>query len=68
MSYWWRPTAGEFDVADLAAEGLLPRFEDQAGAEEWLGTFYEDLQDGGVSEVSLFDQERLIYGPMSLDR
>ncbi|GAA2181850.1 hypothetical protein GCM10009785_18620 [Brooklawnia cerclae] len=47
--------------------GIGMRFDDQAAAEEWLGAFYADLQDLGVSQVSLFEEDRLVYGPMSLD-
>ncbi|TRY18830.1 hypothetical protein FOJ82_06880 [Tessaracoccus rhinocerotis] len=67
MSYRWEPISGDYDVADLAAGGLLPKFEDQARAEEWLGLFHTDLQGHGVADVSLFEEDRLVYGPMSLD-
>lgn len=67
MSYWWRPGSGTFDLAALESGGLLPHFEDQRHAEEWLGLFYGDLQDQGVAEVSLLEEDRLVYGPMSLD-
>lgn len=66
MSFWWRPEGGRFDVAVLAAEGLLPRFDDREGAEEWLGAFHEDLLELGVAEVSLCEQDRVVYGPMPL--
>ena len=34
--------------------------------EEWLGLFYGDLLEHGVAEVSLYEEDRLIYWPMSL--
>lgn len=66
MSYRWTPETGAFAVADLESAGLLHSFEDQAAAEEWLGLFYGELLQHGVAEVSLYEEDRLIYGPMSL--
>ena len=48
----------------LIAVGM--RFDDQTSAEEWLSSFYLDLQDLGVTQISLFEADRLVYGPMSL--
>ncbi len=67
MTYWWRPESGSFDTEALAGLGLLPRFADQASAEQWLTAHYEDLSEQGVVEVSLVDVDRLVYGPMSLE-
>ena len=69
MAYWWdaelAPGATATDD-ELAAVGLGTRFADQATAEQWLGEFYLDLQDLGVQQVSLFESDRLVYGPMSM--
>lgn len=67
MSYWWKPETGTYDLGSLEAGGLLPRFEDKARAEEWLGLFFSDLQGRGVADVSLYEEDRLVYGPMSLE-
>mgnify|MGYP003409544094 FL=1 len=53
--YHWKPETGSFSVGDLNAVGLLHRFEDQSGAEEWLGLFYGELLEQGVAEVSLYE-------------
>ena len=66
MAYRWEPSPGPFTPAELGSAGLAPVFESQAAAEEWLGLFYEDLREMGVSEVSLFEEDRLVYGPMPL--
>lgn len=66
MSYRWQPSPGPFATSDLAAAGLLPKFEDQATAEEWLTAFFAELSEQGVSAVSLFEEDRLVYGPMPL--
>lgn len=67
MAYWWKPDSGAFSTESLESAGLLPRFEDQAKAEEWLSLFYGSLLEGGVGDVCLFEEDRLVYGPMSLD-
>lgn len=66
MSYHWVPSSGTFSLDALGGAGLLPRFEDQAAAEEWLGLFYGDLLDQGVAEVDLYEEDRIVYGPMPL--
>lgn len=50
--------------ADL---GLDQDFPDQQAAEEWLTATYPDLLDGGVTAVSLLEEDRPVYGPMSLE-
>jgi hypothetical protein len=45
----------------------LPTFPSQADAEAWLTLSYPDLVDAGASEVSLYEGDRLVYGPMSLE-
>ena len=40
---------------------------DQADAEAWLTGAYPDLLDVGVTAVSLYEEDRLVYGPMSLE-
>lgn len=43
------------------------RFPSQGEAESWLGETYPDLLEGGVRAVSLYEGDRLVYGPMSLE-
>lgn len=64
--WWWRleNAAGE-EVGvgpDLAGE----RFASQADAESWVGEVWPDLAAEGVDAVTLFEQDRRVYGPMSL--
>ena len=66
MAYHWAPVTGAYSLGDLESAGLLHRFEDQAAAEEWLGLFYGELLEQGVAEVSLYEEDRLSYGPMPL--
>lgn len=41
-------------------------FPSQAEAETWLGEVWRDLLASGVMSVSLYEEGRLVYGPMSL--
>ncbi|HNV10038.1 MAG TPA: hypothetical protein PKN27_01715 [Propionibacteriaceae bacterium] len=52
---------------DLEGAGVGQRFETQKLAEQWLTAFYPELLDLGVTGVSLFEEDRLVYGPMALD-
>ena len=53
--------------AELAGLGLDQTWPDQAAAEEWLTGAYPDLLASGVTAVSLLEEDRPIYGPMSLE-
>jgi hypothetical protein len=44
-----------------------PDFPTQADAESWVGEVWRELSEGGVASVSLFEEDRKAYGPMSLD-
>ena len=41
-------------------------FPTQAEAETWVGEVWRELLDDGVDAVSLFEDGRRVYGPMSL--
>lgn len=64
--WWWRlesSTGTEVEVgADLSGE----RFASQADAESWVGETWSDLAAEGVDAVTLFENDRQVYGPMSL--
>lgn len=60
MSAWsWH--SGD-DTELVLAQG----FPTQSEAEAWLTESWPDLLDSGVASVSLFEEGRLVYGPMSL--
>jgi hypothetical protein len=42
------------------------RFASQADAESWVGEEFGDLAAAGVDQVTLFEHDRRVYGPMSL--
>lgn len=61
MSYRWRAEP------KVQAPGLDQAFHTQGEAESWLGEFYPDLVEAGVRAVSLYEEDRRVYGPMSLE-
>lgn len=62
MSYRWTADPDGVSIAELDQT-----WTDQAEAEAWLAEFWADLADAGASAVSLWEADRLVYGPMSLD-
>ncbi|MFH8793012.1 hypothetical protein [Streptomyces sp. NPDC017941] len=41
-------------------------FTTQGDAETWLGEHWKELAEGGADQVSLFEDDKEIYGRMSL--
>jgi hypothetical protein len=65
MTWTWRlettdgtPPAGQ--------PGRSQPFPTQSDAETWIGDSWRGLVEGGVDQVSLLEEERFVYGPMSL--
>ncbi len=53
--------------ADTRVElGLDQQFATQADAEAWLSASWEDLAEAGLDAVTLYEGDRVIYGPMGL--
>lgn len=65
VPWWWRLNAA--DGSEIAPEGGRQEFPNRSDAESWLGEAYPELADEGVSEVTLFEGDREVYGPMSLE-
>ena len=65
MGYYWvtNPELGEEIQQDV---GLSSEFAEQSEAEAWLTSSYIELVNAGADQVSLYDNERLVYGPMGL--
>lgn len=61
MAWRWAP---DRDPAEEV--GLAKGFPTQGEAESWLGEFYPDLLEAGVGAVTLYEEDRRVYGPMSL--
>lgn len=67
MSHQWRPVVGTHDPSTLADAGLLPTFDSRAEAEQWLGLYWSDLLDAGVTQVSLWEDDHEVAPPMFLE-
>jgi len=65
MGYYWAAMPEPTDEAS-ADLGLAVEFDDPAEAEAWLSASYAELAESGVHSVSLYESDRLVYGPMSL--
>jgi hypothetical protein len=64
MSWNWRYHDRDGNQVDSPDER---RFSTQADAETWLGQVWPDLVDQGVTSVTLYEDGRAVYGPMSLE-
>ncbi len=66
MAWAWQylRTDGAVDPAPDAGEP--PSFSSQSDAESWIGEEWERLLKSGVEAVTLMEDEREVYGPMSL--
>jgi hypothetical protein len=63
----WSWTFEKHDGAPAAAEALPGEtFTSQGDAESWLGENWRDLLSAGVDQVTLVEDGRTEYGPMSL--
>jgi hypothetical protein len=64
----WRSTAASGGRGSGSPRPLgTERFPTQGEAESWLGETYPDLLTSGISAVSLYEGDRHVYGPMSLE-
>jgi hypothetical protein len=65
MAWTW-----QFEKQDgtVATARSLPKesFSSQGDAESWLGENWRELLAAGVDQVTLLDEDRAEYGPMSL--
>jgi hypothetical protein len=64
MSWTW---VVENDAAQaVSLDHEIPSFSSQSDAESWLGEVWRELVDAGASQVTLVEDGRRVYGPMSL--
>lgn len=69
MAWLWRYLNSEgepFVDPDGTPAGGAAQFPNQADAESWLGEHWRELAASGVDTVVLLEDEREVYGPMSL--
>jgi hypothetical protein len=68
-SWRWRfedASGSEVSRADGGTASGVSGFPSQSDAESWIGETWEDLVEDGVHQVTLFEGDREVYGPMSL--
>ncbi len=65
MSWSWRLENVSGDLVEVA-DTEAARFPSRADAESWLGETWRELLDAGVDQVRLLEEDRGVYGPMSL--
>lgn len=61
MSWRWRLIDADGNQRELSQE-----FPNRSDAESWVGEVWQDLADDGIASVTLLEDEREVYGPMSL--
>lgn len=64
--WWWRLEDASGADVTVPEEYAGQRFASQADAESWVGEIWADLAAEGVAQVTLFEHDRQVYGPMSL--
>jgi len=68
----WRWRLEDASGAEVALSGADAQeyaevtFPSQGDAESWIGETWSALADLGVAQVTLFEADREVYGPMSL--
>jgi len=64
MAWTWRYEKA--DGSSVEVEPASPSFPTQGDAETWVGEVWRDLLAAGVDAVTLLEDQRTVYGPMSL--
>jgi len=68
MAFTWRyeNTAGEQVEPIVAVEGERAAFPNQGDAESWIGENWPALLAAEVDQVSLLEDDKVVYAAMSL--
>jgi hypothetical protein len=64
--WWWQLHDVLGGDARVPEEYSDQRFASQADAESWVGEIWAELAAAGVDSVTLYEHDRVVYGPMSL--
>ena len=64
---WQYETAQGVIVSELPHVSEAITFPNQADAETWIGEMWRSLLESGVDQVTLLEDERIVYGPMNLN-
>ena len=67
MSWTWQfERADGTVITPLSDSNADETFSSQGDAETWIGEMWRDLVESGVDAVTLLEDDRTEYGPMSL--
>jgi len=66
MAWVWRYENAAGETVDPDGAPTADTFPTQADAETWIGESWRELLEVGVDAVTLLEDGREIYGPMSL--
>lgn len=61
MAFWWT-----YETVEGQPVGKSPSFDNQGDAETWIGLEFDSVAESGADQVRLIEDDREIYGPMSL--
>ena len=64
--WFWGLEADDGSAVEVQGDLADQRFPTQAEAESWVGEVWAELAEQGVGGVTLYDGDRKVYGPMSL--
>jgi hypothetical protein len=67
MPWTWRYEGPDGSTVQPAGVPEPEQFPSQSDAESFIGETWRELLDAGVQQVTLFEGDRKVYGPMGLD-
>jgi hypothetical protein len=67
MAWTWRYEAADGTQVPPDAAAEPESFPSQSDAESFIGETWRELLEAGVQQVTLFEGDRKVYGPMGLD-
>ena len=67
MGWTWRYERADGTTAKPERVADPETFPSQSDAESFIGESWRELLDAGVQQVTLFEDDRKVYGPMGLD-
>ena len=66
MAWTWRYEGPDGGTVQPEGVPAPEQFPNQADAESFIGEQWRELLAGGVHQVTLFEGDREVYGPMGL--
>ena len=67
MAWTWRYEAPDGSTSHAEGVAVPEAFPSQSDAESFIGESWRELLEAGVAQVTLFEGDRKVYGPMSLE-